>query len=228
MRTFDYKWCQEYIDDPCFDQSFNGTERPDMRSFILNFNNVALRFGDRGLFLFIPRADTVYEAHTLFKDTGKFQDDADEAFAHIFLALGAEYVTTVIPHEIKHARVAAKRVGFKLFEEGPHMDTYAVDRWDWALSSKTNQKLGKEFHSKLHEQLGKENHPEHKENNQMAGMLWRALAMQNLEMVGLYNAWAETAGFYQLRILNHYPVVLDVGDGLIAVKPDASDFEVCT
>lgn len=230
------------------EQLVEGAPLLDLGPVLSHLGNIAL-MTDEGGILAHKHEPGVYEIHTQFTETYRGVScvkTVREMISWLFLHTDAQELLSKIPENNKPALGLVRAINGK-FEFSREMvyplpagglcgiDYYALRFADWIGNDWVVRELlpiGQEFHRALdtkREAFGAapDSHPEDISHDIRVGatveMIW---AGQTDKGLTLYNRWARFAGYAEIRLVSYQPLVLDIGNTVLAVDTAGKDFEV--
>ena len=115
-RTFDVERAMAVLYDPSIWPHVSlGMERIDLSDAVTDPRNFVL-MNEHGGFLFIQRADFIYEVHTMFRPAGRGKAAflaAQDAAWYMFTQTDCLAITTFVTHDNAPARSLTLKMGFK-------------------------------------------------------------------------------------------------------------------
>lgn len=248
-RTMDAAVLNELVNDPAVREALPGSEPLDLSPLIDEPGNLAFYTGPRdtpdGALLLIAIGSGRYDVHSLFRPEARgrqayelMRDVADFMFAATDCTDGR----TTIPEPYRAARVAARRTGFRSLFTSPipwgdawvaaECLTLTLDHWALEESART-EPLGAWFHAQLeaakHTAGSRgETHPHDPIHDRAVGAA--GLMMQHGQpekAVRFYNIWAACAHYASIALLRTRPIVVDLRDAIVEVRPDTLEVLRC-
>lgn len=153
-----------------------------------------------------------------------------QALALAFLQTDAQELLTMIPQTIPHAKLLARRMGFRhLFNrlgvwpaDGKRYDIgfYGLSLDDWITRGACSQ-AGREFHDRLHGELGLESHPDDAVHDAFVGAAVEMIKVGNVgKAVAVYNRWAQFAFYEPISLISENPLRIDIKQCVLQVQGD--------
>lgn len=193
-----------------------------------------------------PLGSGRYDVHSLFLPDGR-GDEAraaiDRVAAYMFARTDCTEGRTTIPEHNRPAKVLAVAGGFeKRFEllampwTAEHTkaaDFYALTLERWALTHDLPLRVGEWFHrsldtAKLHFGCEVPLHPDEPVHNRIVGAAVMMIQGGQAEKgVAFYNAWSLATRYQPVTILTKRPVVIDIGDAILAASATHMDVLKC-
>lgn len=244
-RTFDADQVNAVINHPDVYPWVSPVEGQPLNSgpLLANRANVAL-FGDFGGAIFIAHQPGFYEIHTqvLPRGRGPWALNAiRDAFAWMFTHTDAMEIVTRVPKGNLAARAMAKAVhgvyeftnpiGWSFKGHTIPADIFAWSIRDWMRTASGLIEAGRAFHTQLEAEYSRVGythaaHPDNDIHDRYVGAAVEMVASgQCGKAVALYNRWAVTADYQQIRLLSVDPPMVDIGESILAFGPDYK-FEV--
>jgi len=220
-----------------------GEGRLDLSQAVADQNNVLLMVGEGGGFLLVQQEPGIYEAHSQFvpshRGEGVLQASAD-ASHYMFTRTDCVEIRTRVPAGNVAAAALARRMGWEFqFERANAWQTpdglsavryYAKTINQWANTAPRLIETGQWFHEKLEAAKiaagsAMPVHDDDEVHDRYVGATVEMIAAgQVAKGLGFYRRWAPFAGYAPIFVAAENPLVLDIGDALLAVRN--SDFEV--
>lgn len=189
--------------------------------------------GEEGCFLAKHLDPGRYAIHTnlLPEHRGEFAVEAAKAaLAVAFLQTDAMELVTFVPATIPHARLLARRMGFRfLFNRGSiwpvngeryGMGFYSLTLDDW-IASGACQAAGAAFHDRLHGELHVEAHGHDLIHDSYVGAAIEMIRAGNVRKgIAIYNRWARFAFYESVRIVSEAPLRIDIRQCVLRVEGD--------
>lgn len=244
-RTFDADQVNAIINHPAVYPWVSPVEGQPLNSapLLANRANVAL-FGEFGGAIFIVHQPGYYEIHTQVVPQGRGPwalNAMRDSLRWMFTRTDAMEIVTRVPKGNLAARAMAKAVhgvyeftnpaGWSFKGHSIPADIFAWRIQDWMRVAPGLIESGRAFHQRLETQypeLGFK-HNAHPDNDTHDRYVGAAMEMINGGQFGkaaaLYNRWAIMADYQQVRIISLDPFMLDIGESILAFRPDNS-FEV--
>ncbi|MDB5531604.1 MAG: hypothetical protein JWR51_4707 [Devosia sp.] len=214
----------------------------DLTPMVADLRNVLL-MGQGGGFFFHQLLPGIYEVHTQFlpehRGANVLQAAAD-AERFMFTRTDCLEIRSKVPEHNKGAIGFARAMHYELQYEratawptdnGPVAVKYFARTLNqWANRCEGVEATGHWFHEKLEaaKHAAGATSPIHDDDlihDRFVGATAEMImAGQLAKAMGFYRQWAVFAGYGPISIIAEYPVVLDIGDALLAIKDQ--DFEV--
>lgn len=219
-----------------------GSHRLDLTPVIANPANV-LMMGQGGGLVFTQSEPGVYEVHTQFVPEARGAaalQAVHDALRWMFTRTDAVEIVTKVPDGNKAALGLVRSIrGEHLFsrpnvwptDSGPvGVGYYSKTIMQWASHADGLAETGDWFHEKLEAAKTAQgaSAPIHDDDDAHDRYVGAAAEMimagQIVKGVNFYNHWARFAGYGLISIIGQNPILLDIGDAVLAVRDD--DFEV--
>lgn len=217
----------------------------DLTPLIIDPRNVLL-MGLSGGVLFQWLEPGLYEAHTQFLPEARGKESIQnvrDALRWMFARSDAVEIVTKVPLG-NLAALGLVRVihGQKLFEreaalliDGNMQSVafYGLSIMSWAGSASGIAESGHWFHEKLETAKAATAgaaplHPDDAAHDQYVGAAVEMIAAgQVAKGIAFYNRWAVVSGYGPIAIIAQDPIVIDIGDALLAVRGDDFDVLLC-
>lgn len=214
----------------------------DLSGLVANPANVLL-MGQGGGVLFQCLAPGLYEAHTQFvpdaRDAGAVRAVKD-ALRWMFTRTDAIEIVTKVPDGNKPALGMVRAIhGQKLFERDgiwpvagrfEAVSYYTLPIMAWAATADGIAASGEWFHGKLEAAKADRDgalppHDDDPAHDRYVGATVEMIAAGQVDKgLAFYGRWAVFAGYGPIRAIAANPLVIDIGDALVAVRDD--DFSV--
>jgi len=189
--------------------------------------------GDEGCFLAKHLDPGRYAIHTnlLPEFRGELAvQAAKSALAVAFLQTDATELVTFVPATIPHAKLLARRMGFRfLFNraaiwpvngERHGMEFYSLSIDDW-IASGVCQAAGAAFHDRLHNSLHVTAHARDPIHDAYVGAAVEMIRAGNArKAITFYNRWARFAFYEPVEILSEVPLRIDIRQCVLRVEGD--------
>lgn len=214
----------------------------DVGPVVANLGNVLL-MGEGGGFLLVQLEPGIYEVHTQFVPEARGENvekSVADAFHYMFTRTDCMEVVTKVPEGNVAANVLAKRSGFELqFERAAAWPTdngmvgvkyYSRTLAQWVKSAPGLEESGAGFHDKLEAakiSMGATLpiHDDDLAHDRYVGATVEMMASgQIAKALRFYNSWARFSGYGPISVAAENPVVIDIGDALLALRNN--DFDV--
>lgn len=214
----------------------------DLTPLVADLRNVLLT-NDAGGVLFQLLEPGLYEAHTLFLPEGRGRtavEAVQDALRWMFTRTDAVEIGTKVPDGNKGALGLVRAIhGEKRFHrdaailiggEAIGVGYYALPIMAWAGKAPGVAESGHWFHEKLEAAKAATEgalppHADDDAHDQYVGATVEMIAAgQVAKGVSFYNRWAKVSGYGQVAVIAQNPLVIDIGDALLAVRD--ADFNV--
>lgn len=214
----------------------------DVAPVVANLNNVLL-MAEGGGFLFVQMELGIYEVHSQFVPEHRGPNvtrAAHDAQRWMFTRSDCVEIRTKVPHGNIAAAGLAKRMGFELqFSREAAwptasgmvgVDYYAKNITQWCNTADEISNSGEWFHHKLEAAKVERgaSSPVHDDDpahdRYVGATVEMMMAGQIGKALGFYGRWASFAGYGPIAMVATEPVVIDIGDALLAVRQD--DFDI--
>lgn len=199
----------------------------DVSAFVADANNVALA-NEHGGFLFHRYAPGIYEVHTQFLPSGRGKqalESAQYAAFWMFTQTDCMEILTKIQADNRPAIKLTVAMGFDfLYEhdrpEWGQVKYYRLDYHRWVNRCTYLPEKGRWFHERLEALRGfGPGHEDDAAHDRYVGATVVMIQAGNTaKAIHTYSRWAQLSGYCPLKVVGTDPLVLDVGDGLIAVE----------
>lgn len=214
----------------------------DLTQAVADPRNVLL-MAEGGGFLFIQQEPGIYEAHSQFLPEHRGENvitAARDAERFMFTRTDCIEIRSKVPHGNVAAAAFAKKMRYELQFERTHgwqtadglvpCKYYARSITQWANQADELKATGQFFHEKL--EVAKiaagSQMPIHEDDDAhdlyVGATVEMIAAGQIMKAMGFYARWAAFAGYGPIAVIADNPVVIDIGDALLAVRGD--DFDV--
>lgn len=214
----------------------------DLTPIVADPNNVLL-MGDGGGFICVMQEPGIYEVHTQFLPEHRGENTiraALDGMRYMFTRTDCIELRTKVPEGNVAAGWLARRVGFvhqftreqawQTPEGMAPIKYYALAIDQWAGRTAELEPSGEWFHGKL--EAAKEDkgatiplHAHDSAHDRYVGATVEMIAAGYVEKaLTFYRRWAAFAGYGPIYPIAANPLVIDIGDALLAVRGD--DFEV--
>lgn len=155
---------------------------------------------------------------------------ARQALAMAFVKTTAVELLTMVPGNLPHARMLARRMGFRHVFDRPaiwpvgeqtfDMEFYSLTIEDWVCSGAC-EKAGERFHARLHELTGEATHGKDPVHDAFVGAAIEMLLSGNIrKAVETYNRWAVFAMYQPVDLLSTEPLLIDIKQCVLRVEGD--------
>jgi len=244
------EWLNRVVNDPSVREWVlaDTSKAVDLTSFVANPANIVLG-GKHGAIAFEQLTPGVYEAHTQVLPAGRGGWAASFVLACLhwmFAQTDAVEITTRVPQGNVAARAGIRmleHVFGPLFElrrergwlrNGEHIpaDVYVLHLSKWMLHAPGLYERGTWFHRRLEEEyarLGKQEdlHEDDSVHDRAVGAACELLiGGQAPKAVVFYNRWAALAGYAPISLTSVQPLVVNIRDALLLVRPGEQNFWV--
>jgi len=153
-----------------------------------------------------------------------------DALAAAFIQTDAQELLTMVPGNMPHARLLARRMGFRhLFDRKSmwpaaglwhDMAFYAMSLPDWAATGPCAA-AGRRFHQRLHHELGAHAHAEDAVHDAFVGVAVEMILAGNvMKAIDTYNRWARFALYEPVRVVSTDPLRIDIKQCVLRVEGD--------
>lgn len=218
--------------------SFDGAPLCDAAKYLAAPSFTLL--GDEGCFLALCVDPGRYVIHTnlLPRCRGEAAVVASrDALAMAFLRTDAAELLTMVPATLPHARLLARRMGFRLLFErraiwpagGTRHDVgfYGLALADW-IAQGACAAAGTRFHDRLHGELGAPAHADDPVHDAFVGAAVEMVLAGNVAKgIDTYNRWARFALYEPVRIVSTEPLRIDIRQAVLRVEGDQFFMEAC-
>ena len=215
-----------------------GIDYIDVSPVLADERNILL-MGDGGGILFIWCEPGVYEIHTNFLKPergahGKgpyIQNFCLAAYRWMFTRTDCLILLTKIPAFNRAANIFAPLLGWvKEFDRQRVWPTKEglcdLSYWSlpynvWMRKTPDLMQAGRKFHERLTEEflrhgIEEEQHPHEDCHDLYVGACAETMLSGQVEKaIALYNAWARFAGYGQIDLVSHSPMLIDIGNALL-------------
>lgn len=233
-RTLDAAFLNTVANHPDVRRWLGGFGVLDLSEIIANPANIALQCEHGGWVLVKQDAGT-YDLHTLFMKSGRgryYFEASGHCLDYLFTASDAREIVTRVPSLNRGAGFAADRCGFverfarKNAWTGATGETCdvsyrALEIDHWVAMSAAVLPQGQWFHAEIEAAKVAFNsdlpdHPEDPSHDRAAGAAVMMIRAGNVRKgVWFYNRWARLAGYPPITLVSEFPVVIDIGAGVI-------------
>lgn len=219
-----------------------GSGQLDLAPVIANQANVLL-MGEGGGFLLVQQEPGVYEVHSQFVPGSRGSavvEAAHDASRYMFMRTDCVEIRTKVPAGNVAAAALTRRMGWELqFERANAWQTpnglisvryYAKTINQWANTAPGIAATGEWFHEKLEAAKNAAGsalpiHDDDAAHDRYVGATCEMIAAgQIAKAMAFYARWAPFAGYAPIAVIATNPLVIDIGDALLAVR--GSDFDV--
>lgn len=241
-REFSAERINSIVNHPEVRPWLGGTGALDLTPLVADPRNVLL-MGEGGGVLFQWLEPGLYEAHTQFlpeaRGAGSVQNVRD-ALRWMFTRTDAVEIVTKVPAPNKAALGLVRAIhGQKLFEREAAWPTesgmvavsfYGLSMLSWAGSAPDIGASGHWFHEKLEAAKAatagaRPPHDDDAAHDQYVGATVEMIAAGQVEKaMAFYGRWARFSGYGPIAAIAINPLVLDIGDAILAVR--GADFDV--
>jgi len=214
----------------------------DLSSLVANPNNYLLMNADGGV-LFQQMEPGLYEAHTQFLPSCRGSDAIEavkDALRYMFTRTDAVEIVSKVPAGNKgalglvraiHGQLQFTREKALLINGEPvGVGYYALPIMTWAGKCEYLAASGQWFHEKLEaaKSATAGAAPLHDDDDAHDRYVGATVEMfqagQIAKALGFYSRWAKFAGYGPISLIATDPILLDIGDAILAVRGD--DFSV--
>lgn len=223
-----------------------GEDTLDLTAAVADQRNYLL-MGDGGGFLLIWQEPGVYEVHSQFLPEARGANvlaTAADASRYMFTRTDCTEIRTRVPHGNVGAAVLAKRMGWEFrFERSNAWLTsggilvgvryFAKTLEQWVSTADALEASGHMFHVKLEAAKLATGakwpvHDDDLAHDRYVGAAVEMIACgQVAKGIEFYNSWARFAGYGFIAVIAADPVVIDIGDAILAVRGDDFDVLLC-
>lgn len=235
-RTFDPAFLNRVCNHPEVHPWLGKDGEIDVTATLLDIDNFAL-VTDGGGFILMQHEPGIYEGHSQFLPEGR-RGTVRAVLAmldYMFVRTDCHTILTQVPDNNLAAQALARKGPWREFfrrEDTPRGPTsfmgVTIDEWaQWNPELETD---GHWFHDSL-EAAKKEkgsslpDHPHDPAHERAVGASVRMIRAGNIDKgIGLYNRWANFAGYAPISLLSETPLVIDVMDAVVSL--DGNDLEV--
>lgn len=216
--------------------------RLDLTQAVADPRNVLL-MAEGGGFLFIQQEPGIYEAHSQFLPEHRGENvvtAARDAERFMFTRTDCIEIRSKVPHGNVAAAAFAKKMRYELQFERTHgwqtveglvpCKYYARSITQWANQAEELKASGHWFHEKLEAAkiAAGSQMPIHEDDDAhdlyVGATVEMIAAGQIMKAMSFYARWSAFAGYGPIAVIADNPVVIDIGDALLAVRGD--DFDV--
>ncbi|MEN6505019.1 MAG: hypothetical protein ABFD92_10795 [Planctomycetaceae bacterium] len=216
--------------------------RLDLTQAVADPRNVLL-MAEGGGFLFIQQEPGIYEVHSQFLPDHRGENviaAARDAERFMFTRTDCIEIRSKVPHGNVAASAFARKMRYELQFERTHgwptaeglvpCKYYARSITQWANQADELKATGHFFHEKLEAAkiAAGSQMPIHEDDDAhdlyVGATVEMIAAGQIAKALGFYARWAAFAGYGPIAVIADNPVVIDIGDALLAVRGD--DFDV--
>lgn len=240
IRTLDPAPLIKLAQHPLVRSWLGGTEdiAPILQSAVANVQNYAFLAEDNaGAYLYVCKAQGMYEVHTLSIPEGKSRElvrqmakARAESLRFMFLETDAHEIVTLVPKPNGPAMNWATHAGFKvdfLREKAFDLMGDMVDALylslpygNWVLTDPANRREGQAFHAFIHQYTPDDHGQDETHDGWVGATLDGAQRGNVVKCITLYNRWAVRAGYEPLRVLTLNPLVIDVRSAILQLTAD--------
>lgn len=201
--------------------SFEGAPPCDAAKYLTAPSFTVL--GDEGCFLALCIDPGRYVIHTNLLPHCRGADAvmaAFEALALAFIRTDAVELLTMCPATLPHAKMLARRMGFRhqfdrkaLWPAGGErhdIGFYSLTLSDW-ISGGACGAVGERFHDRLHHELGADAHPADPIHDAFVGAAVEMVLAGNVSKgIDTYNRWARFALYEPVEVISTDPLRIDI------------------
>jgi hypothetical protein len=239
-RTMDAAFFNRICNLPEVRPGLGGPEGPlDVTAMVQNPANFALQ-AEHGGFILEALGGGTYHVHSQFASEGRRGTVAAMRAGLDFMFTGTDCmrITSHIPDNNPGAKGLGIKAGFRPWfrRETDGLGPTAVvriDIEDWIAGNEELEADGKAFHELLERakaDIGSSlpQHPDDCSHDCHVGAAIRMCKRgQAAKGIGLYNRWAQLAGYSQVRLLNDAPVLVDVIDAVCGLNGNEMEVLLC-
>lgn len=241
-REYSARVINHVVNDPAVRPWVGGVGYLDLSGLVADEHNVLL-MADGGGFVFVQQEPGVYEVHSQFLPGNRGENvvqAAKDAARYMFTRTDCVEIRSKVPEENVAAAAFARKMGWDLqFRrenawQGPNGITacsyYAKSITQWANGCAEIAATGHWFHEKLEAAKisGDAASPIHDDDEihdrYVGATVEMMMAGQIDKALGFYQRWAAFAGYGPIAVIATNPIVIDIGDALLALRGD--DFDV--
>lgn len=241
-REFSADTINRVCNHPDVRQWLGGSGPLDLSPLVADLRNVLL-MGQGGGVLFQWLEPGLYEAHTQFVPEYRGKEavqNVRDALRWMFTKTDAVEIVTKVPEPNKSALGLVRAIhGQKLFdradawptENGPlAVSFYGLSLMSWAGAAPDIAASGHWFHEKLETAKATTagalpSHGDDAAHDQYVGATVEMIAAGQVDKaLAFYNRWARFSGYGPISAIALNPLVIDIGDALLAVR--GADFDV--
>lgn len=241
-REFSAERINRVVSHPDVRPWVGGSGALDLTPLVADLRNVLL-MGQGGGVLFQWIEPGLYEAHTQFLPQCRGKEavqNVRDALRWMFTRTDAVEIVTKVPEPNKAALGLVRTIrGQKLFERAGAWPTengavavsfYGLSLMGWAGSAPDIGASGHWFHEKLEAAKAATAgalppHDDDAAHDQYVGATVEMIAAGQIEKaLAFYGRWARFSGYGPISAIAMNPLVIDIGDALLAVR--GADFDV--
>ena len=231
-RVYDAQELNVVVNDPSVHPWVaTGPELLDLTAVAQDFRNVVL-LAEGGAFVALWQEPGVYEVHTQFVATHRGKGAvlaARDALHYIFTATDAQELLTKVPRNNPAALGLARLCHWRREYEHPRgwlgqpCEYWALRYNDWLWTTPSLQTTCDWFHGRLQEECARigapfEDHPLDPHDRPVGATVAMILAGQVEKGLILYARFARVAGYTPMTLCSRVPLVIDIGECLLAVQ----------
>lgn len=222
-----------------------GVGELDLTDIVVNRSNVLL-MGEGGGFIFVQQEPGIYEVHTQFLPDHRGEEvitAARDAERWMFTRTDCIEIRSKVPGGNVGAAAFARAMKYELqFVRANAWQTpegltsvkyYARSITQWANQAHEMKEVGHAFHEKLEAAkiaAGATTpiHDDDDAHDLYVGATVEMMQAGNIaKAVNFYMRWAPFAGYGPIAVIATNPIVIDIGDALLAVKGEDFDVILC-
>lgn len=231
----------ELASNPSTRPWLGGTEdiAPIITAAVENVANYSFLAGDAGGYLYICKAQGLYEVHTIGTPDGgrdfvrTMAKARTDTLRFMFLETDAHEIVTIVPKPNIAAMNWATHAGFrvdflreKAFDlMGDMVDAFylSLPYGNWVLTDPANRREGERFHAFIHQYTPDDHGDDEVHDSWVGATLDGAQRGNAVKCITLYNRWAVRAGYEPLRVLTMNPLCIDIGSAIVQITADGLD-----
>jgi len=244
-RQFAAERANRIANDPEVRPWLGGSGPLDFSALVANLANVLLMNEEGGVF-FENLEPGLYEAHTLFLPEGRGEKAVHavrDALRWMFTKTDAVEIVTKVPEGNKgalglvraiHGEKRFHRDNAILIDRKPAgVDYYALPIMSWAGKAEGIAASGQWFHEKLEAAKSATEgaaplHDDDEAHDRYVGATVEMIGSGQLAKgINFYNRWAKVSGYGPVSVIALNPIVIDIGDAILAVRGDDFDVLLC-
>ncbi len=218
-----------------------GQKYLDLSPVVANPDNYLL-MGEGGGFLFVQQEPGIYEVHSQFLPEHRGENvitAARDAERYMFTRTDCTEIRSKVPEGNVAAAAFARKMRYELqFERANAWQTesglvgvryYARTLNQWVNQAEELKASGEWFHHKLEEAkiASDSTIPIHDDDDAHDLYVGATVEMIQAGQIGkalsLYTRWAPFAGYGPIALIATNPVVIDIGDAILAIRGDDFD-----
>jgi hypothetical protein len=155
---------------------------------------------------------------------------AQEALHMAFVKTDAIELLTMVPGNMPHAKLMARRNGFRHLFDRPKLWHVSGERFDvgfyrltleeWIMTG-IHSEAGRKYHNRLHHELGANDHPDDPVHDSFVGAAIEMVLSGNVTKgIDTYNRWARFALYQPVRVISTDPLRIDIKQCVLRVDGD--------